>query len=374
MLNGFIEHIDEFAVEGWTLDTDVPNKRLTVHIYLDNEKIGETCANVYRSDIESAGLSDGRSGYLFKFSGQQNNISREAVRVFATDAVGALAPLSRLEPVPPGSSAMDHPTRDAQLNTYNFLTLRAEQPARYDYLRFDSNNTCNVHCVYCHNHRSDAVISTEELQTFMDHNVLSVENFQIGCIMEPTLDQQLCEHLLLVAKSRARPRQHFILQTNGILLHRHDPGKIRDAGLTQLSISIDSADPKIHSALRGGTSIAKLDRNIVNFSKNCPDAEVVFITTVTQLNIANMDSLVRFGIELGVGHFTFREVLYDPSSDVVDHSRMPELMLRLGDFARMAQSLRAEFGDRVNFLFADEELLKVSAEKIMADSRREQLR
>ena len=265
---------------------------------------------------------------------------------------------------------LGHSTRDAQLNIHNFLTMRAERPASFDYIRFDPNNNCNVQCVYCHNQRSDAIISTDDLQAFVDHNVRTVGTFQMGCIMEPTLDQRLGDLLLLIAQSRARPRHNFVLQTNGILLHRHDAGKIREAGLTQLSISIDSADPNIHSALRGGTSIAKLDRNITNFTKNCPDAEVMFITTVTRLNISAMEPLVRFGMDLGVNHFTFREVFYHPDNDVVDHVRMPALMLHPDDFAHMAQSLRAAFGDRVTFLFADEKILKSGVEKILVDSRR----
>lgn len=372
MLKGFIEYVDEFVVKGWALDTKIPNKRLTVHIYLNNEKVGETRADIYRSDIESARLSDGRSCYLFNFPRQQKAVSREAVSVFAADSEGTIAPLIRLDPPPIDNSETGVtvlPTRDAQLNTSNFSTLRAEQPAHFDYIRFDANNNCNVHCVYCHNQRTDDIVSTEELKAFIDHNVLSVENFQMGCIMEPTMDERLCDHLLLVANSRARPKQHFILQTNGILLHRHDSSKIRDAGLTRLSVSIDSADPKIHSALRGGTSIAKLDRNIVDFSKNCPDAEVVFITTITQLNISDVESLVRFGIDLGVGNFTFREVFYHLDNSVVDHSRMPALTLHPGDFVRMAERLRTKFGNQVTFFFADEELLRKGVEKIITDSR-----
>ena len=262
------------------------------------------------------------------------------------------------------------PTRDAQLNVYNVATLRAEPPDRFDHIRFDPNNTCNVHCVYCHNHRSDVVVPTEELQAFLDENVLYVGTFQMGCVMEPTLDKRLGDLLLLVARSRVPPARAFVLQTNGILLHMHDPAKFCDAGLTHLSVSIDAADPKVHRALRGGTSIAKVGRNIANFTKNCPDAAVRFITTVTRLNLSTLDSLVRFGMDLGVRHFTFREVFYRPDSDVVDHSRMPDLVLRPGEFAEVTQWLRSMFADHVAFDFADEEMLQITGRRMTKDSRR----
>ncbi len=355
MLKGFVEHVDEFAVQGWAIDTEFPNQRMTVHCYQGNEKMGETKADRFRSDIKTAGLSDGWSGYVFNFPSMVDSALFKSVKVFAVDASGIHFPLPRL-----GATDTIDSTRDSQLNVYNFLTLRAERPKRFAYIRFDPNNNCNVRCAYCHNHRSSAIITTEDFRAFVNHNVLSVENFQMGCIMEPTLDQRLGDLLLLVAKSRARPRHNFVLQTNGILLDRHDPRKIREAGLTHLSLSIDSVDPMINKALRGGTSIAKLEQNITNFTKNCPDVEVAFITTVTQLNISAMEPLVRFGMDFGVGHFTFREVFYLPKNDMVDHSRMPALLLRPGDFTHMAQGLRATFGDSVSFLFSGVESQKQS--------------
>ena len=99
-----------------------------------------------------------------------------------------------------------------------------------------------------------------------------------------------------------------VARTNGILLHIHDQRKPREAGLTSLSVSIDSSDPDIYRNLRGGTSIAKVSRNLVEFSKQCPGVGISFITTVTRLNVPALPELVRFGLDLGVSRFCFREV------------------------------------------------------------------
>ncbi len=262
------------------------------------------------------------------------------------------------------------PTRDSQLNVYNLAKMRAEPPDRFDYVRFDPNNNCNVHCVYCHNHRSQELVSAEDLQAFLDENVLSLENFQMGCIMEPTLDKRMADLLLMVSKSRSKPHRDLVLQTNGILLHLHDPAKLREAGVSRLSVSIDSSDPEIHRALRGGTSIAKVGRNIADFIKNCPAVTVAFITTVTRLNLPHAPGLVRFGMDLGVRDFVFREVFYLPDNNVVDHARMPELVLQPGEFDRMADELRSTFGKDVTFDFADEERLARTSKKMRLDSHR----
>jgi MoaA/NifB/PqqE/SkfB family radical SAM enzyme len=260
--------------------------------------------------------------------------------------------------------------KDAQLNVYNFAAMRAQPPAEFDFLRIDSNNDCNVHCVYCHNHRSKDLIPTEDLSAFLDQNVVSVENFQVGCIMEPTLDPRLAEVVSMIGASKAPAKQSFMLQTNGILLHRHDQQKMRDAGLTDLSVSIDAADPAIHKALRGGTSMAKVHSNIAAFRKNCPSVLVTFITTVTTLNIGVMSELVEYGLSLAVEKFVLREVFYYPTSDIVDHTRMQSLVLQEGEFARMKEEVLGRFGGKAEFLFADVPTLERYTARMRVDSLR----
>jgi MoaA/NifB/PqqE/SkfB family radical SAM enzyme len=260
--------------------------------------------------------------------------------------------------------------KDAQLNVYNVKKMRVQAPQEFDFLRFDPNNDCNVHCVYCHNHRSKDLVDAEEFRAFLEENVISVNNFQVGCIMEPTLDPRLCDLMLMTANSRSRPSKTFLLQTNGILLHRHDHGKMRDAGLTHLSVSIDAADPLTHKRLRGGTSFAKVHSNIVAFRKACPTIAVAFITTVTSMNVEAMEELINFGLDLGVAQFVLREMFYYPESNVVDHEQMPALLLEEGAFARMKQSLMARFGERASFEFADAPFLDRALNKMKIDSFR----
>jgi len=258
----------------------------------------------------------------------------------------------------------------AQLNVHNFKKMRAQAPREFDFLRFDSNNDCNLHCVYCHNRRSKDLVALEDLRAFLEENIISVNNFQLGCIMEPTIDPRLCDLMLIIAHSRGRPGKSFLLQTNGILLHKHDHSKIRDAGLTQLSVSIDAANPETHKILRGGTAFAKVHSNIVAFREACPAVEVMFITTVTSLNIQAMDDLVRFGLDLGVLRFVMREVFYFPDSMVVDHTRMRALLLEENAFSRLKQSLLAEFGTRARFTFADAHYLDRGHQQMKVNSFR----
>src|SRR2546426_7382460 len=106
--------------------------------------------------------------------------------------------------------------KDSQLNVYNIKQMRAQVPQAFDFIRFDPNNDCNVHCVYCHNPRSKDTVPTEELQSFLDENVESIQNFQLGCIMEPTLDRRLADTFLLIVESKTRSSKRVILPTNAI--------------------------------------------------------------------------------------------------------------------------------------------------------------
>ena len=268
----------------------------------------------------------------------------------------------------------DSPTaslRDAQLNVYNVAAMRRQPPDAFEVLRFDPNNDCNVQCVYCHNHRSPALVDRDDLVGFLRENVTTLNAFQMGCVMEPTLDARMCDLLLDVAASPAKPRQRLVIQTNGILLHKHDAVKIRDAQVTDLSVSIDSADPSITKSLRGGTSLSKVARNLEQLLPRCPQLQAHFITTVTSLNAGGMAELVRFGLQLGVSHFVMREVFYHPDNHVVDHARMPTLVLAQGEIDRVATELQAAFAGKATFEFVGRRSLEHLERQMLTDSLRQ---
>jgi hypothetical protein len=41
----------------------------------------------------------------------------------------------------------------------------------YDFLRFDPNNTSNLHCAYCRYHRPDEVIDREQFRELRLHQL-----------------------------------------------------------------------------------------------------------------------------------------------------------------------------------------------------------
>jgi MoaA/NifB/PqqE/SkfB family radical SAM enzyme len=257
---------------------------------------------------------------------------------------------------------------DCQLNVYNIRTMQQRAPAHYRDLRFDPNNMCNLQCVYCHNARSDDLVDPDQFREFINNRVLSVFRFQVGCIMEPTLDKRLTDFLLTIAASPARPTHAFALQTNGILIHRHDHEKIKQAGLTDLCVSLDTADPTTQKNLRDNMSLDKVVRNLRQFSHNCPNATLEFVSVVTRANIDSLEGLVELGLDLGVKRFIFRELSYFRDNTIVDHERMPSLVLLPGQFAAMMDRINERFDGKTHLIFAPNDFLDAARREVVKNS------
>ncbi|MEM4935377.1 MAG: glycosyltransferase, partial [Thermoplasmata archaeon] len=62
-IKGFLDGIDGQYVFGWAWDPENPEKRLEVVVYVDGVPVAEGVADLYREDLERAGIGDGRHGF-----------------------------------------------------------------------------------------------------------------------------------------------------------------------------------------------------------------------------------------------------------------------------------------------------------------------
>lgn len=351
VLQGSVDYVAPHQVLGWVWDSAAPSRRLDVVAVRDAKTVSAMVANLYRPDLAQAGIGDGRHGFDFRFT-------LDAPCEIAVQMQDGQYQI----PVSGGhfSQPQIEDSIDIVISPRNFNLKKTSLPRTIDFIRLDPNDNCNLRCVYCHNGRSEDLIDLAELRELLNSGVDSVGTFQIGCGMEPTLDSRLCDFAEMIAASKARPSKDFILQTNGLLLHRHDYRRLAGAGINWVSISIDVAEPETQKALRGGMSLDKLVRNVKDFRARCPEVAIEFITTVTTANVDKADSVVILGLENGIRRFTFREVFYLPENRVVDHSRMPDLVLAAGQFEAMRMSILGRFGEAAEFSFADSDRLNRS--------------
>ena len=258
--------------------------------------------------------------------------------------------------------------RHLHLRTANFDFLRGQPPQHLEWLRIDANDNCNLKCVYCRVSRSDGMIDIEDLQAFFAQNITSVENLQFGCGMEPTIDDRLADLVEMAANSNAKPSLRFSLQTNGLMLHRHDLERFKASGLNLLSVWMISTEPQTHKQLRGGSSVGKIIRNLHAFRSACPDVSIQILAVITNLNIGDAESLAKFAVELGAKRMVFREMVYLPESQNIDHDEVQELIVPPGEFIAMRDRVLDHYEGKLEFSFFETEHLKNYGRKSRADS------
>jgi hypothetical protein len=65
-LEGYIDTIDPWHIQGWALDTAHPELPVLLEILLNGEKLGGTLACHHREDLAAAGKGTGRCAFTFK--------------------------------------------------------------------------------------------------------------------------------------------------------------------------------------------------------------------------------------------------------------------------------------------------------------------
>jgi AdoMet-dependent heme synthase len=86
-----------------------------------------------------------------------------------------------------------------------------------------------------------------------------------------------------------------LMPSNGYLIDEDMAKKIRDCGLKEIFISLDSTNEKTHDFLRGVEGAHKrVMRAFDNLSKFCPDLRVGIITVISGVNYTEVIDLVKW--------------------------------------------------------------------------------
>ena len=83
-LLGNIERADRQGVQGWARDEDDPLAPVSLVVAVDDAVVSRVLANVYRQDLEQAGLGTGRHGFLLKLDGLPPTVPH-TVRIIRED-------------------------------------------------------------------------------------------------------------------------------------------------------------------------------------------------------------------------------------------------------------------------------------------------
>jgi hypothetical protein len=87
-LHGYVDALGPRAIEGWAQHANAPEVPVCLDIYAGGHLLGQTLANIYRYNLDAAGLGSGRHG--FRFALPENFVLAGATIEVRRSADGAL--------------------------------------------------------------------------------------------------------------------------------------------------------------------------------------------------------------------------------------------------------------------------------------------
>jgi len=78
---GFLEVVTSSENFGWVWNSRMPTQRMNVAIYDGDRLLGQTTANIFRPDLLSAKIGDGRYAFRFVMPKIMNDGKRHQLRV-----------------------------------------------------------------------------------------------------------------------------------------------------------------------------------------------------------------------------------------------------------------------------------------------------
>jgi radical SAM protein with 4Fe4S-binding SPASM domain len=191
---------------------------------------------------------------------------------------------------------------------------------------------CNFKCQHCYQNAHQALpteLSLEEKIAVVDKLAyldVSMLAFSGG---EPLMGK----HFWDVAKHAGDVGFHMSVATNGSLLTPENVQKLVDCKIGYAEISLDSLDPAKHDGFRGGqgywqAAVRGIDNCIAH-----PTMKVGIATTVTRMNIDELESIIQWAIDRGLDTFyAFNFIPTGRGKDITDMDLSPlerERMLKI---------------------------------------------
>lgn len=215
------------------------------------------------------------------------------------------------------------PTRRALVNTVRSVgRLGLTEPQQFVaplMVVWNFTQACNFKCQHCYQDASRAL--DDELSR--DEKLAVVD--RLAALDVPMLafsggEPLMGKHFWDVARHAGEVGFHMSVATNGSLCTPENVERLVDCGVGYTEISLDSIDPARHDTFRGGqgyweAAVRGIDACLAN-----PRMKIGVATTVTQLNIDELQSIIDWCIARGVN--TFYAFNFIPTGRGRDIARM----------------------------------------------------
>ncbi len=161
---------------------------------------------------------------------------------------------------------------------------------------------CPLHCSHCYvsagGDEGEGVLSTQEAFSVIDQVRETGSPVIVLSGGEPLARPDLCD----IARHGTETGLRMVIGTSGYLLDRAMAERLGQAGIRAAAISIDSADPKVHDALRGTPGSWE---RAVEAVGHCHDAGIGVQVNMTavQPSVTEIERVVALGKSMGVSDY-----------------------------------------------------------------------
>ena len=159
-------------------------------------------------------------------------------------------------------------------------------------------------CTHCYID-ADGCGSPDDLDTAEGFALID----QIAAVNRPILILSGGEPLLRpdifdLARHATRRGLAVAMGTSGVLITDAAAGRIKDAGIRKVAVSIDSTDPKIHDAFRGVSGAWRRAVDGIHALRRA-DIPVQIHTVINESDVDEIDKIIAFGKGFGIRDYQF---------------------------------------------------------------------
>jgi MoaA/NifB/PqqE/SkfB family radical SAM enzyme len=183
-------------------------------------------------------------------------------------------------------------------------------------LYLETTNRCNLLCTTCPRTFEDLespADMTWELFTSIVDQFPRIARVVLHGVGEPMMVRAL-PRMIRYLKDR---NVYVLFNTNGTLLTQRAGRELIDAGLDELRISLDAAEPQTFALVRGRALFARILRNVRAFTTlqselKCATPRVSLWLTGLKETIAELPAFVRLARDIGVLEVYLQRLVYFP--------------------------------------------------------------
>ncbi len=201
---------------------------------------------------------------------------------------------------------------------------------------------CNLRCKMCgvcdleRGHSQEKELSTEEWFAVID----AAERLGTTLVSisggEPMLRADLYD---MIRHARGKGMTVHMC-TNGTLMNADKARKLRDAGVSTVSISVDSPRGEVHEHLRGKGTFEPSLAAIRLLRETAPEIRVGINYLITRQNFRNMSEMVAFAESLGVHQIKFAPIHTNLLHRLKDIDQYADLLFTPEDLRELEEQVK----------------------------------